>query len=132
MRPSPSLKFLAIGAVSLLIISVLSAYAAGLNVPASNVGSESFAVTAEDIKPAACDGLFLTNIVSGSGTLTGTAANDLIIGSAGVDMIDGLGGDDCIVAGNGDDILAGGDGADVCLGGPGSDTLDATCETASQ
>lgn len=132
MRLSPPLKFLVIGAISLLMISVLSAYAAGLNIPASNVGSESFAVTAEDIKPAACDGLFLTNIVSGSGTLSGTTANDLIIGSAGADTIDGLGGDDCIIGGNGDDTLVGSDGVDVCIGGPGSDTLDATCETAIQ
>lgn len=132
MRLTLPSKLLIIGAISLLMISVMSAYAAGLNVPPSSVGRESIAVTAEDIKPAACDGLFLTNIVSGSGTITGTASNDLIIGSAAMDTVDGLGGDDCIIGGNGDDILVGGDGSDVCLGGPGSDTLDATCETASQ
>lgn len=124
---------LALLVIAVIVVgSILSAFAAGLNVPATNVGRQSIPVTAEDIKPAACAGLFLTNIVSGSGTLTGTAANDLILGSAGADIIDGQGGDDCIVAGNGDDQLTGSDGSDVCLGGPGSDTLDTTCETANQ
>lgn len=132
MRLKFPLRLLIVGVIAFLIISVMSAYAAGINVPPSNVGRESFAVTADDIKPAACNGVWLTNIVSGTGILTGTAANDLIIGSAGADTIDGLGGDDCIVAGNGDDMLVGGDGSDVCIGGPGNDTLDASCESASQ
>jgi Ca2+-binding RTX toxin-like protein len=126
------MKALVMAAVSLLLISVMSAYAAGLTLPASSVGRQSFSVTAEDIRPAACSGLSLTSIISGSGTLTGTTDNDLIIGSGGADTIDGLGGDDCIVAGNGDDSLLGGDGSDVCLGGPGSDSMDATCETVIQ
>jgi Ca2+-binding RTX toxin-like protein len=130
MRLNLSSRLLIIGTISLLIISVISAFAAGLSVPASNVDDESFPVTAEDIKPAACNALSLTEIVSGSGTITGTTGNDLIIGSAGADTIDGLGGDDCIVAGNGDDSILGSDGSDVCLGGLGSDTLD--CETANE
>lgn len=130
MRPGLPVKMLIIAAIALLLVSVMSAYAAGLSLPASSVGSQSFSVTAEDVKPAACNGVFLTNIISGSGTLTGTAANDLIIGSASADTIDGLGGDDCIVAGNGDDSILGSDGSDICLGGPGNDTLD--CETVNQ
>lgn len=132
MRPNLSVKMFMIAAISLLLVSVMSAYAAGLTLPASSIGRQSFSVTAQDVKPAACNGLFLTNIMSGSGALTGTTGNDLIIGSAGVDTIDGLGGDDCIVAGNGDDSIIGSDGSDVCLGGPGNDTLDATCESASE
>jgi Ca2+-binding RTX toxin-like protein len=120
-----------LGLLVLIVVSVASAFAAGISIPNSNVGQQSVPVTAEDIKPAACATLYLTSIVSGSGALTGTAGNDLIIGSAGVDTIDGLGGDDCILAGNGDDILTGSDGTDICIGGSGIDTFT-TCESENQ
>jgi len=131
MRIPLSIKLLVLGLFALLVVSVVSAFAAGISVPASNVGQRSIPVTMEDIKPAACGALYLSNIVSGSGTLTGTAANDLILGSAGADTIDGLGGNDCILGGNGDDLITGGDGTDVCLGGSGTDTFT-TCESESQ
>jgi Ca2+-binding RTX toxin-like protein len=117
--------------IALIIFSVVSALAAGVNVPASNVGQQSIPVRAEDIKPDACGGLYLTNIVRGSGTLTGSAGNDLIIGSAGADSIDGAGGDDCILGGGGDDILAGSEGNDICIGGVGGDTFT-DCEVEIQ
>jgi Ca2+-binding RTX toxin-like protein len=131
MRIPITLRLLFLGSLLLIVVSVVSAFAAGLSVPASNVGMRSVSVIAEDIKPPACDALYLTNIVSGSGTLSGTTANDLIIGSAGTDTIDGLGGDDCILGGNGDDSIAGDDGTDVCLGGPGADIF-ITCESETQ
>jgi len=131
MRMSFSLKLFALGSFALILVSIVSAFAAGISVPDSNVGTESIPVYAEDIKPPACSALYLTNIVSGSGTLTGTTGNDLIIGSSGADTIDGSGGDDCILSGDGDDILTGGDGNDVCLGGSGTDTF-ATCESEIQ
>jgi Ca2+-binding RTX toxin-like protein len=125
------LRLVLLGLLLLIVVSVVSAFAAGLSVPASNAGQQAIPVTAEDIKPPACDALYLTNIVSGSGTLTGTTANDLIIGSAGPDTIDSLGGDDCILGGNGDDSITGSDGTDVCLGGSGADTF-INCETELQ
>jgi len=131
MRISASLQLFVFGLLALILVSITSAFAAGISVPASNIGQRSMPVTAEDIKPAACAGLYLTNIVSGSGALTGTAGNDLIIGSAGTDTIDGLGGDDCILAGSGDDLITGSDGTDICIGGPGMDTF-ATCESENQ
>ncbi|HUF00687.1 MAG TPA: hypothetical protein VMN99_15640 [Anaerolineales bacterium] len=121
MRIPVSLQLFALGSLAMIVVSIVSAYAAGLSMPSSNAGQQSVSVTAEDIKPSACAALYLTNIVSGSGTFTGTAANDLIIGSAGADTIDGLGGDDCILGAGGDDSLTGNDGNDVCLGGPGND-----------
>jgi Ca2+-binding RTX toxin-like protein len=127
----PVLRLVFLGLLALLIVSVVSAFAAGLSVPASNVGQESVPVTAEDIKPAACGGIYLSNIVRGSGTFTGTAANDLIIGSAGTDTIDGAGGDDCILGSAGDDSLAGSDGNDVCMGSAGNDTFT-DCEVEAQ
>ena len=128
---TPVLQLVFLGLLALLVVSVVSAFAAGINVPASNVGQQSAPVTAEDIKPAACDGLYLTNIVSGSGAVTGTTGNDLIIGSAGTDTIDGDGGDDCILGSGGDDSLTGSEGNDVCLGGTGSDSFT-DCETEAQ
>jgi hypothetical protein len=121
----------AFGSLVLILVSIVSAFAAGISVPPSNVGHQSISVRAEDLKPPACETLYLTNIVSGSGILSGTSANDLIIGSAGADIIDGLGGNDCVLSGNGDDLITGGDGTDVCIGGLGTDIF-ITCEGENQ
>ena len=115
----------------LILVSVFSAFAAGISVPASNIDRQYRSVSANDVKPSACAGLSLSGIVTGAGTVTGTAGNDLIVGSSGSDLIDGLGGNDCILGGGGDDTLAGGDGNDVCLGGPGND-LFTDCESEAQ
>lgn len=131
MKLSSTLQVVVFLLVTLIIISALSALAAGLTVSESNVGRESIPVMADDLKPSECAGLFLTQVVSGSGTLMGTGGNDLILGSPMADVIDGLGGDDCILGGGGDDDLIGNDGVDICLGGPGSDTFNA-CEAESQ
>lgn len=131
MRIPLPIRFFALGLTALIAVSVISAYAAGISVPPSNVGSESVIVEAEDIKPVECSALYLTNIVSGSGTLNGTSGNDLIIGGPGADLIDGGGGDDCILGGSGDDTITGGEGNDVCLGGSGTDSFS-ECETESQ
>ena len=127
MKIPISLQLFLGGLFALILVSITSVFAAGITMPSSNVGQESIPVMAEDIKPPACTSLYLTNIVSGSGTFMGTAANDLIIGSSGVDTIDGLGGNDCILGGGGDDILTGNEGTDVCIGGAGTNTL-VTCE----
>ena len=117
--------------LAVIIAGVATAFAANLEVSPSNLGQASLAVTANDLKPAACSALYLTNIISGSGTLTGSSGNDLIVGASGADLIDGVGGDDCILAGEGDDTITGGDGNDICLGGPGTDTFS-TCEGEGQ
>jgi Ca2+-binding RTX toxin-like protein len=119
------------GLIALIVASVATAFAAGLSTPPSNVDKKSVSVDVNDLKPSACDGLSLTQIISGSGTLTGTSGNDLIIGSSGNDTIDGLGGNDCILGGGGDDSLTGNDGNDVCLGGPGNDNF-INCEVEVQ
>jgi Ca2+-binding RTX toxin-like protein len=131
MRLPISLKLFAFGLTGMILVSVVSAFAAGISVPYSNVDERSIAVTAQDLKPAACAGLYLTNIISGSGVITGTYANDLIIASAGVDTIAGLGGDDCIIGSTGDDLITGNDGNDICIGGPGIDIFT-TCEVENQ
>ena len=119
------------GLIALIIMSAMTAVAATNTVPVTRVTDETMPVGINDLKPSACAGLFLSNLVTGSGTLTGTTGNDLILGSSNIDTIDGLGGTDCILGGGGDDILTGGDGTDVCIGGPGTDTFT-TCETQTE
>lgn len=119
---------------ALLIVvgaSALEASTASVVTPNTLASFEVEVVTADTMKPAACAGIALTAVVSGSGVITGTAANELVTGSAAVDTIDGLGGDDCILAGAADDSVTGGAGTDVCIGNAGTDTF-ATCETEIQ
>ena len=119
----------AIGVVGLLLLCVAVVATAANTVPASNLGSANQAITANTVKPAACNGITLTNVVVGN---NGTAGADLLLGSAGVDNMDGNGGDDCILGGGGNDNLRGSGGTDVCIGGPGVDTFHPTCETQIQ
>jgi Ca2+-binding RTX toxin-like protein len=125
------IKLFIFGLFILIIASVATALAATNIVPSTRVTSQIFSVSANDLKPSACAGLNLTDIISGSGTITGTSGNDLILGGPGNDTINGMGGDDCILGGGGNDTIDGGDGTDVCIGGPGTDTF-ANCETAIQ
>ncbi len=124
-----SILLRAIGVVGLLLLCVAVVATAANTVPASNLGSASQAITANTLKPAACNGITLTNVVVGN---NGTAGADLLLGSAGVDNMDGNGGDDCILGGGGNDNLRGSAGTDVCIGGPGVDTFHPTCETQIQ
>ncbi|MBK8781377.1 MAG: hypothetical protein IPO22_06155 [Anaerolineales bacterium] len=131
MKLSHPLQLLTVGLVALILFSSVTAVAATNTIPTTRLDAAVSSVDINDLKPSACAGLFLTNLITGAGTLTGSAGNDLIIGSAGLDAIDGLGGDDCILGGGGDDQLIGGDGSDVCIGGPETDTF-MTCEGESQ
>lgn len=107
---------------------IVFASAAANSIPPTQLDSISRSVEFHELAPAGCGAQDLEQLITGSGTLTGTSGNDLILGSAGDDTIDGLGGDDCIVGGGGDDTLIGGEGSDSCIGGPGANTLDISCE----
>jgi Ca2+-binding RTX toxin-like protein len=131
MKPWLQFQILMIGFTMLIVMSVVVAAAAANTVPAIRLDDQSLSVTANDLKPASCAALYLTNIVSGSGTITGTNENDLIIGGPGNDTIDGLGGDDCILADDGDDTIDGSSDTDVCIGGSGDDIFS-NCETTIQ
>lgn len=131
------------GRALLLLAGALVALAVGTALTGANVVPQTrasegaIAVGPNDLKPAACAGITLTARVIGSGVVTGTGANELIIGGAGIDTITGLGGTDCILGGGGNDVIDGGLGTDVCIGGPGTDTFVTiivvpTCETAIQ
>jgi Ca2+-binding RTX toxin-like protein len=124
-------RLIAFGTLTLVLFSVVTAIAATNTVPATLLDYRTLSISVNHFRPSACAGISVTNLVTGTGTITGTAANDLILASAGADLIDGSGGNDCIVSGGGDDQLTGGDGSDVCVGGPGTDTFTA-CEIETQ
>lgn len=126
-----SLRYLAVGLVALIIFSSLTAVAATNTIPPTSIDHETIPFDINHLKPSSCAGIVVTNLVTGSGTLTGTEGNDLILASSSADVIDGLGGSDCILGGGGDDSINGGDGNDVCIGGGGADTF-AACEVEIQ
>ena len=100
-------------------------------VPSSRAGSSTGAPpTANELKPAACDALDLTIIVSGGGG--GGNQGALVLGTPGNDTLVGASGNDCLVGGAGNDRLIGNGGTDVCIGGPGTDTFHPSCETRIQ
>lgn len=149
---SPRLGRFWMGIVGLIILLVgmhsfnQAAHSAALVVPESGLRVTAIPVTANDLKPPECASINIQNLVTGSGTITGSGINDLILGSASADTISGGNSDDCIVAGagndrlngdnhndillggDGDDILDGGGHTDICYGGAGTDTF-ISCET---
>jgi Ca2+-binding RTX toxin-like protein len=131
MKKIPPFRLMVIGLIALVLFSSVTALAATNTVPVTRMDDLVMIISLNDTKPQACEGWFLTSLVTGTGTIAGTSGNDLILGSSATDTIDGMGGDDCILGGGGDDQISGGDGSDVCLGGPGSDTF-ITCEGETQ
>jgi len=117
--------------VLVTFMTAMTAVAAMNTIPSTRLDSDVIMFQINHLRPAACAGLTLSTLVTGSGTLTGTEGNDLILASSAADVIDGLGGSDCIVGGGGDDVIDGGADADICIGGDGSDTF-ANCEGESQ
>lgn len=110
--------------IALLLGSAGSALTAANTVPATHAGVSTRSIGANDLKPSACAGITLAQLVTGSGTFTGTTANELILGSFRNDNINGGGGNDCILGGGGNDNFREPPGANstVCIGGPGNDT----------
>ena len=116
-------------AVLTLAVSVTTGETAANGVPGTKADNETQAITAETLKPAACAGITLTAILIGPGSLTGTAANELIISDGTVNnKLNGGGGNDCIIGSSAKNQFTGGTGTDVCIGNGGGDTF-ATCET---
>ena len=131
-RNLPRLFFILL--VTLVLLSIISAFAANNIVPVTRLTDQAQMITANALKPASCSALTLTRIeVCGGGVCNGSNASELILGTSGIDTIRGKKGDDCIVGGGGDDEIIGDQDMDVCIGGPGADTLDSVeCETQIQ
>ena len=106
-------QLVALGTLTLVLLSAMTAIAATNTVPATLVEHRVLFADLNDLKPAACGGISVTNLITGSGTIVGTEASDLILASPAVDSIDGLGGDDCIVGGGENDTCLGGSGSDI-------------------
>lgn len=120
----------------LILLGAVSAVAAANVVPATRLGMITRVNTPNDFRPPACTASIIS-IISGSGTLNGTAGNDLMLGSAVGDVLYGGAGNDCLLGGggfdwlfgeDGNDYLNGGPGFDLCFGGLGVNTYDVSCE----
>lgn len=121
----------------LLVIAIVLAVTTTGQTSANTVvgtraGDDSRSVTPDDLKPNECAAISLSANLSGSGTINGGAAAELITGGTAIDTINGGGGNDCLLAGDGKDNLSGGLGTDVCIGGPGTDSFNNDCETKIQ
>lgn len=117
--------------VGVVAFSLVAAFTAANAVPKTKAGRSltSRAPTANELKPAACAALNLTEWISGSGTVNAPSnASALVLGSAGIDTLRGKNGTDCLVGGAGADTLNGGAGTDICIGGAGVNTF-MNCET---
>ena len=122
---------LVLAALILIGGTVFSALTASNSVPTTRAGEATDAVTAVKLRPSACSAIAVTTVVTGSGTITGGGAAELVLGSANVDNVSAGGGNDCLLGGGANDTLNGGQGTDVCLGGAGTDTFSG-CETQTQ
>src|SRR3972149_4710702 len=92
MKRGGWIRLAGLASLSILLAGSMAAYATANTVPQTRVDLDTVAINANALKPSACSALNLTNIVSGSGTLNGGGANDLILASAGVDTLNGAGG----------------------------------------
>lgn len=110
------------GLTIMVIGAVITAVTATNTVPGSSLDDKQFSLSANDLKPDACNSLNLINVITGSVNFRGDNSNNLILGSSQNDNIDGRQGNDCIVAGGGDDFIDGRNGYDICIGGGGNDT----------
>ncbi len=119
--------------LAVLIGTGVSALTASNTVPVTNAADHISTITPNDLKPVECAALNLTAKITGSGSINGTAANELITGSAGRDIVDAGDGDDCVLTGDFKDDIDCGLGTDVALSGTGGDkNVDQNCETFIQ
>lgn len=95
------------------------AYTAANTVPVTTIGQFTQAIAPSALEPAECisNGVTVTSIVAGSGTITSTAANQLVLGSSSNDTLtDPSFGLDCMVGGAGTDAFNGlNKGGDLCV-----------------
>jgi hypothetical protein len=92
----------------LAVFSALNAMTAGNTVAQSHAGVITQTITPKALAPAACSGLTLTNLVTGSGTDLKGSADSLILANTGNDKLGSNGeafGPDCCVGGSGDDTF---------------------------
>ena len=122
------------GQYGTLLIAANGSYTYTPNTDLSNVGkSETFTYTLSQTDGDSDTANLIIKIsdtayvapspISGSGTLNGDAADNVIIGSSGVDTLTGNGGNDHLEGKAGNDTLYGNVGNDILIGGEGDDIL---------
>jgi hypothetical protein len=107
-------RLVVVGLAALVLSSMMSAMAAANSIPPAGLDEISHSITVNDLKPAQCDDIHLTNLIVATGAISGTDDNGLILGGSGADTISGEGGNDCILGGS-KDTLYGDSGMDVCV-----------------
>ncbi len=118
--------------IAAALLTLASTAQTGANtVGPTRAGEDNRTAGPNDLKPADCASITVTNKLNGSGIFSGTSASDLITGSSVGDLISAGNGDDCVLGGDGNDTINGGSGTDVCIGGPGNDTF-LSCEVEIQ
>lgn len=126
---SRNLRTLLLLAMGLLaVVGIVSADTASNTVPPSRLGESTHAIGPNDLKPAACAGITVTNMMVGTGSaiLNGTNASNLLIGVPGTLTINARQGNDCVAGNSAVLVINGGAGTDVCIGG--ASTTFAQCE----
>ena len=106
-----------------ILITGASAYTASNTIANSHVDQYDVAIIPNDLKPTACMGISIVNLISIGDGEVATNRSDLIVGTPNQDIISGLSRDDCILGGDGDDEIYGGAGSDIIMGGAGNDIL---------
>ena len=114
-----------------LMVALVNGDSVGMPVPTTKLSDTTTPRTIDQLLPTECAGVAATSLLTGTGAVTGTNANELLLGGPMGQNLRGQGGNDCLVGGGGNDTLNGGPGTDVCVGGPGTDSF-AGCETLIQ
>src|SRR3970040_1423280 len=115
------MRLAGVGPLAIGLAGTMAAYAAATTVPSTRMDEDNLSISANDLKPAACSGINLTNIVTGGGLIFGSGGADLVLGGAGGDLVFALSGDDCILTGSGNDTIFAGAGKDRVIDRSGED-----------
>jgi hypothetical protein len=118
LRPRSFLLVFALIATALLSFATTQAFTAANTVPVTNISQFTKAIAVVDLEPTECKGtITATSIVAGTGAVTSTAANQLVLGSSVADTLtDGGAGLACMVGGAGTDNFQGiTGGGDLCV-----------------
>lgn len=91
----------------------------GFSVTGLGMSADTYFDTLVNFKTAK----FMSLVLAGDSTITGSGFADLLFGGLGNDTIEGRAGRDKILGQGGDDILKGGTGGDRLIGGVGLDTF---------
>lgn len=96
-----------------------SAFTATNTVPATNLVSNTRTIGANDLKPAGCNSLTLTTIVTGTGNFNSNQQHALVLGTSAANNIgdNASTGNSCLIGGAGIDHINGKTG-DFCQVGP--------------